>query len=115
MKSNKVISALLGSCLALSLTFAPVVSAADAAQASTDNRDLINEVMNILENYNLSGVDKDTLIRGAIDGMVNTWMIPIANTSIPRKRHNLNMMLIWNTLVLVLDCNIPQQSSTSKT
>lgn len=72
MKSNKVISALLGSCLALSLTFAPVVSAADAAQASTDNRDLINEVMNILENYNLSGVDKDTLIRGAIDGMVNT-------------------------------------------
>ncbi|OME00068.1 hypothetical protein BSK54_18215 [Paenibacillus odorifer] len=72
MKSNKVISALLGSCLALSLTFAPVVSAADAAQASTDNRDLINEVMSILENYNLSGVDKDTLIRGAIDGMVNT-------------------------------------------
>ncbi|OMD40810.1 S41 family peptidase [Paenibacillus odorifer] len=72
MKSKKVISALLTSCLALSITFAPVASAADAVQASTDNSDLINEVMKLLENYNLSDVDKNTLIRGAIDGMVNT-------------------------------------------
>jgi carboxyl-terminal processing protease len=72
MRSKKVISTLLSSCLALSLTLAPVASAATATQASKDNSDLINEVMNLLETYNLSGVDKDTLIRGAVDGMVNT-------------------------------------------
>lgn len=72
MNSKKVIGTFLSGCIALSLTFAPVASAADAAQASTDNNDLINEVMQLLETYNLSGVDKDTLIRGAIDGMVNT-------------------------------------------
>lgn len=72
MKSSKVLSALLSSCLALTIVFAPVASAADTTQTSSDNSDLINEVMKLLENYNLSGVDKDTLIRGAIDGMVNT-------------------------------------------
>lgn len=72
MKSSKVLSALLSSCLALTIVFSPVASAADATQVSSDNSDLINEVMELLESYNLSGVDKDTLIRGAIDGMVNT-------------------------------------------
>lgn len=72
MKSSKVLSAFLSSCLALTIVFAPVASAADATQTSTDNSDLIKEVMELLENYNLSGIDKDTLIRGAIDGMVNT-------------------------------------------
>ncbi|MRN56486.1 S41 family peptidase [Paenibacillus monticola] len=71
MKSSKIMAALLSSCLALSIVIAPSAFAAEDAQASS-NSDLINEVMNYLETYNLSGVDKDTLIRGAIDGMVNT-------------------------------------------
>ncbi|MFC3747988.1 S41 family peptidase [Paenibacillus sp. GCM10012306] len=71
MKSGKVMTALLSGCLALSLMLTPVASAAEPAKAAS-NEDLINEVMQYLENYNLSGVDRDTLIRGAIDGMVNT-------------------------------------------
>lgn len=72
MKSSKIVSTLLSGCIAVSLTFAPMASAADAAKSSADNNDLINEVMQLLENYNVTGVDKDTLIRGAIDGMVNS-------------------------------------------
>lgn len=80
MKSNKALRVLLSSCLALTIVFAPLASAsasaADATQSTTDNSDLINEVMELLENYNLSGIDKDTLIRGAIDGMVSTLEDP---------------------------------------
>jgi carboxyl-terminal processing protease len=71
MKSGKVMTALLSGCLALTLVLAPVASAAETAK-NASNEDLINEVMQYLEMYNLSGVDKNILIRGAIDGMVNT-------------------------------------------
>lgn len=69
MKFSKLTTALLSSTLALSIVFAPLASAADTAPASTDT-DIINEVMSYLEKYNLSGVDKETLVRAAIDGMV---------------------------------------------
>ncbi len=73
-------TSVLSSCLAVSLLLAPAAFAADSTQAvaGTDSKqaatstDLINEIMQYLENYNIEGVDQDTLIRGAIDGMVNT-------------------------------------------
>ncbi|WP_042199764.1 S41 family peptidase [Paenibacillus camerounensis] len=71
MKPAKLISAVVSGCLALSLMFSPAALAADTAQA-TSNTDLINEIMKYLESYNVEGVDRDALIRGAIDGMVNT-------------------------------------------
>ncbi|WP_157794019.1 S41 family peptidase [Paenibacillus donghaensis] len=75
MKSNKVLTAFLSGCLALSIILTPAASAAGEEQAATD-LDLVQEVLNNLETYNLSGVDRDTLIRGAIDGMVNTLEDP---------------------------------------
>ncbi|MBW4080924.1 S41 family peptidase [Paenibacillus sp. S150] len=73
MKTGKIIGTVLSGCLALSIVFAPAASAETTAQNEAASRlDLINEVMNYLETYNLTGVDQDTLIRGAIDGMVNT-------------------------------------------
>ncbi|MBT2291896.1 PDZ domain-containing protein [Paenibacillus albidus] len=74
MKSAKIMTALLSGCLALSIAVAPLASAAEAQEQS--NTDIINEVMNYLETYNLSEVDKEALIRGAIDGMVNTLEDP---------------------------------------
>jgi carboxyl-terminal processing protease len=71
MKSAKVITAVLSGCLALSVMFSPAALAADSSQTSSKT-DLITEVMNYIERYNVEGVDEDTLIRGAIDGMVNT-------------------------------------------
>lgn len=78
MKSCKIMSAVLSGCLALSLLLAPSASAADSAAAAAST-DIINEVMEYLENYNVEGVDKDTLIRGAIDGMVNTLNDPYSS------------------------------------
>ncbi|WP_148449194.1 S41 family peptidase, partial [Paenibacillus ihuae] len=75
MKSAKVITAVLSGCLALSVMFSPAALAADSTQTSS-NTDLINEIMQYLESYNVEGVDHDTLIRGAIDGMVNTLEDP---------------------------------------
>lgn len=75
MKFGKVLTALLSGCLALTLVLAPVASAADTAKDAS-KEDMINEVMQYLETYNLEGVDRDTLIRGAIDGMVNTLNDP---------------------------------------
>ncbi|WP_310830116.1 S41 family peptidase [Paenibacillus pedocola] len=75
MKSAKVITAVLSGCLALSVMFSPAALAADSTQTSS-NTDLINEIMQYLEQYNVEGVDQDTLIRGAIDGMVNTLEDP---------------------------------------
>ncbi|OKP99834.1 S41 family peptidase [Paenibacillus sp. P46E] len=80
MKSGKLMTSVLSGCLAVSLILAPAALAADSSQAATgtDNTqaatgtDLINEIMQNLEKYNIEGVDQDTLIRGAIDGMVNT-------------------------------------------
>lgn len=49
--------------------------AADSAQATSQassDTDLINEVMQYVEKYNLTGADKDALIRAAIDGMVDS-------------------------------------------
>ncbi|WP_342421088.1 S41 family peptidase [Paenibacillus sp. FSL E2-0178] len=76
MKSAKILTAVLSGCLALSIAWAPAASAADAA-ASTEavqssKTDIINEIMEYLEYYNVEGIDQDTLIRGAIDGMVST-------------------------------------------
>lgn len=71
MKPAKLASAVLSGCLALSVVFAPAASAADSAQEAS-KRALIDEVMQYLVDYNLEGVDRDTLIRGAIDGMVET-------------------------------------------
>ncbi|MNO12159.1 putative CtpA-like serine protease [compost metagenome] len=80
MKSGKLTTAVLSGCLAVSLILAPAALAADSSEAAagTDNKqaaastDLINEIMQYLEQYNVEGVDQDTLVRGAIDGMVNT-------------------------------------------
>ncbi|CQR58072.1 S41 family peptidase [Paenibacillus riograndensis] len=84
MKSSKVITAALSGCLAVSLILAPAALAADSSQAvpGTDqaqaaaSTDRINEIMQYLEQYNVEGIDQDTLIRGAIDGMVNTLNDP---------------------------------------
>lgn len=75
MKPAKLISAVVSGCLAMSLLFSPAAHAADSTQAAS-NTDLINEIMEYLEAYNVEGVDRDTLIRGAIDGMVNTLEDP---------------------------------------
>ncbi|MEK4514043.1 S41 family peptidase [Paenibacillus sp. FSL H8-0122] len=76
MKSAKIVTALLSGCLALSIAWAPAASAADAAAsteaAQASKTEIINEIMQYLEYYNVEGVDQDTLIRGAIDGMVST-------------------------------------------
>lgn len=81
MKSGKLLTTALSGCLALSIVFAPAASAADSVQNASpaanstqavSDTEIINEIMEYLENYNLSGVDRETLIRGAIDGMVNT-------------------------------------------
>ncbi|MFD2880568.1 S41 family peptidase [Paenibacillus rhizoplanae] len=76
MKSAKIVTALLSGCLALSIAWAPAASAADAATttdaAQASKTEIINEIMQYLEYYNVEGVDQDTLIRGAIDGMVGT-------------------------------------------
>ncbi|KGE20846.1 S41 family peptidase [Paenibacillus wynnii] len=69
MKFSKLTTALLSSCLALSIVFSPIASAADTVPASTD-MDIIKEVMDYLENYNLTDVEKAKLVRAAIDGMV---------------------------------------------
>ncbi|MCE3203061.1 S41 family peptidase [Paenibacillus sonchi] len=84
MKSSKVITAALSGCLAVSLILAPAALAADSSQAApgTDqaqaaaSTNRINEIMQYLEQYNVEGIDQDTLIRGAIDGMVNTLNDP---------------------------------------
>ncbi|QQZ61800.1 PDZ domain-containing protein [Paenibacillus sonchi] len=84
MKSSKVITAALSGYLAVSLILAPAALAADSSQAvpGTDqaqaaaSTDRINEIMQYLEQYNVEGIDQDTLIRGAIDGMVNTLNDP---------------------------------------
>lgn len=70
MKPAKIITAVLSGCLALSIAWAPAASAADSKM------DIINEIMEYLEHYNVEGVDQDTLIRGAIDGMVSTLEDP---------------------------------------
>ncbi|WP_249900560.1 S41 family peptidase [Paenibacillus sp. PK3_47] len=75
MKPAKLAGAVLSGCLALSVIFAPAASAADSAQEAS-KKALIDEVMEYLINYNLEGVDEDTLIRGAIDGMVETLNDP---------------------------------------
>lgn len=75
MKSAKIISAVLSGCMALSIVWAPAASAAEAAEATkaeASKTEIINEIMQYLEYYNVEGVDQNTLIRGAIDGMVNT-------------------------------------------
>lgn len=75
MKSAKIISAVLSGCMALSIVWAPAASAAEAAaatKAEASKTEIINEIMQYLEYYNVEGVDQNTLIRGAIDGMVNT-------------------------------------------
>ncbi|WP_238653602.1 S41 family peptidase [Paenibacillus piscarius] len=75
MKSAKIISAVLSGCMALSIVWAPSASAAEAAEATkaeASKTEIINEIMQYLEYYNVEGVDQSTLIRGAIDGMVNT-------------------------------------------
>lgn len=71
MKSAKLITAVLSGCLALSVLFSPAALAADSTQTAS-NTDLINEILQYIESYNVEGIDQDTLIRGAIDGMVNT-------------------------------------------
>ncbi|MCL6603862.1 MAG: S41 family peptidase [Paenibacillus sp.] len=71
MKFSKLTTALLSSCLALSIVYTPVASAADSVPAATES-ELIQEVMDIVEAYNLTEVDKSALIRAAIDGMVNS-------------------------------------------
>jgi carboxyl-terminal processing protease len=73
MKSAKILTAVLSSCLALSIAWAPAASVADAASSKTE---IINEIMEYLEYYNVEGIDQDTLIRGAIDGMVSTLNDP---------------------------------------
>lgn len=78
MKSAKILTSVLSGCLALSIAWAPAAWAADAAgtasteAAQSSKTDIINEIMEYLEHYNVEGVDQDTLIRGAIDGMVST-------------------------------------------
>ncbi|WP_151737178.1 S41 family peptidase ['Paenibacillus yunnanensis' Narsing Rao et al. 2020] len=72
MKSVKLISAVLSGALAMSLAFAPAALAEESAEATSSKTKLINEVLEYLEYYNIEGMDQDTLIRGAIDGMVNT-------------------------------------------
>lgn len=71
MKFPKLAAGLLSSCLAVSIVFAPAASAADSAQTAGDTA-LIQEVMDYLETYNITGVDKSALIRAAIDGMVDS-------------------------------------------
>lgn len=71
MKPAKLATAVLSGCLALSVIFTPVASAAESTQDAA-KKALIDEVMQYLINFNLEGVDEDTLIRGAIDGMVET-------------------------------------------
>ncbi|AIQ14358.1 hypothetical protein PDUR_22460 [Paenibacillus durus] len=73
---KKLTAAAAGSCLALSLMLSPAAFAAEgssetASQTSSET-ELINEVMQYIENYNLTGADRDALIRAAIDGMVNS-------------------------------------------
>lgn len=75
MKSGKIMSAVLSGCLAFSLLLAPAASAAESAQTDS-NTEIINEIMDYIESYNVEGVDKDTLIRGAIDGMIYTLNDP---------------------------------------
>lgn len=80
MKSGKLMTTVLSGCLAVSLVLAPAALAADSTQTAeaadstkaASSTDLINEIMEYLEKYNVEGVDKDTLVRGAIDGMVDT-------------------------------------------
>ncbi|WP_310551651.1 S41 family peptidase [Paenibacillus glufosinatiresistens] len=78
---KKLTSALFGGILSFSLALAPAALAADAAapsssaaaaaKASSDT-DIINEVMEYIETYNLTAVDRQSLIRAAIDGMVDS-------------------------------------------
>lgn len=75
MKSGKIMSAVLSGCLVFSLLLAPAASAAESAQTDS-NTEIINEIMDYIESYNVEGVDKDTLIRGAIDGMIYTLNDP---------------------------------------
>ncbi|MFD1776040.1 S41 family peptidase [Paenibacillus rhizophilus] len=75
MTFKKLTAAAAGACLALSLILSPAAMAADSAQATSQassDTDLINEVMQYVEKYNLTGADKDALIRAAIDGMVDS-------------------------------------------
>lgn len=75
MKKKMRGSALLTCTLALSLFLSPAASAAEdqsAGSQSAANSDIINEIMQYVEMYNITGVDKEMLIRGAIDGMVQT-------------------------------------------
>ncbi|WP_379130374.1 S41 family peptidase [Paenibacillus sp. sgz500958] len=71
MKFSRLTTALLSGCLTLSIVFTPAAHAAESAQ-STKDTELINEVMQLLETYNLEGIEKSDLIRAAIDGMVNS-------------------------------------------
>ncbi|SEU20136.1 S41 family peptidase [Paenibacillus sp. NFR01] len=71
MKSTKIVSAVLSGALALSVWLAPPASA-ETASSEASKTDIIFEVMQYLQQYNVEGVDQDTLIRGAIDGMVDT-------------------------------------------
>ncbi|WP_150268964.1 S41 family peptidase [Paenibacillus tepidiphilus] len=79
MKSAKLFSAALSGCLALSLAFAPAALAEENAANTASKTDMINEVMQYLEYYNIEGVDQDTLIRGAIDGMISTLDDPYSS------------------------------------
>ncbi|WP_081754852.1 S41 family peptidase [Paenibacillus durus] len=72
---KKLTAAAAGSCLALSLILSPAAFAADSSEAASktsSETELINEVMQYIESYNLTGADRDALIRAAIDGMVNS-------------------------------------------
>lgn len=69
MKISKLTTALLSTCLAFTIALSPAASAADSANSSMEY-DAIKEVMEYLEAYNLSGIDRATLVRAAIDGMV---------------------------------------------
>ncbi|MNB73132.1 putative CtpA-like serine protease [compost metagenome] len=83
MTFKKFTAAAAGSFLALSLVFSPAALAADSTQTtaqttaqSASSTDLINEVMQYVESYNLTGADKDALIRAAVDGMVESLNDP---------------------------------------
>ncbi|AHV98868.1 S41 family peptidase [Paenibacillus sabinae] len=79
MTFKKLTAAAAGTCLALSLVLSPAAMAADSTQASgqaAPDTDLIHEVMQYIEDYNLTGADKDALIRAAIDGMVESLNDP---------------------------------------
>jgi len=71
MKFSKITTAVLSGCLALSILVTPAAYAAEATQASSDT-DIIQEVMDYLEAYNITGADRSALIRAAVDGMVNS-------------------------------------------